>query len=199
MHNEKNVLNDILFSDDHHLDALYPDHIQRLSRKHWSPLAIAIKAADFLAMPNTRVIDIGSGVGKFCLAAAYHHPDTFFCGAEQRADLVHLAEQAQKETALQNLQFLHTNITQINFKEFDHFYYYNSFYENIDQSNSIDNSIETSMDLYFYYCKYLHAELQEKPSGTRLVTYQSLEQEIPAEYQLKGHFHGRLLKMWLKE
>jgi hypothetical protein len=190
---------DQIFSKDQDFDRLYPEHIQRLSRKHWSPLDITIKAADFLAEPKARVLDIGSGVGKFCLPAAYHHPDTFFYGAEQRADLVHLAELAQQKMQLSNIQFIHTNITQINFKEFDHFYYYNSFYENIDQLNSIDDTIETSIDLYLYYCKYLYAELQEKPSGTKLVTYQSLEQEIPPTYQLTSGVYGNFLKMWIKE
>jgi hypothetical protein len=178
---------------------IYPEHIQCLSRKHWTSLEIAKIAGDFLAQPGSTVLDIGSGVGKFCLSAGHRHPDTLFYGVEQRLDLVHLAEKAQQEMTLPNVQFIHANITQINFKEFDHFYYYNSFYENIDQLNRIDDTIETSIDLYLYYIQYLYVVLQEKPIGTRLVTYQSLEHEIPPGYKVMGTAKGKLVKMWIKK
>jgi len=192
-------MKELIFTHDQDFDAIYPEHIQRLSRKHWTSLEIAKIAGDFLAQPGSTVLDIGSGVGKFCLLAGHLHPDTLFCGVEQRHDLMLLAEKAQQEMALQNVQFIHANITQINFKEFDHFYYYNSFYENIDQLNRIDDTIETSIDLYLYYIQYLYVMLQEKPIGTRLVTYQSLEQEIPSGYKLIGTAKGKLVKMWVKE
>jgi len=32
-------------------------------------------------------LDIGSGVGKFCLAGAYYKPSASFFGVEQRKDL----------------------------------------------------------------------------------------------------------------
>lgn len=192
-------MKEIIFINDLVFDVIYPEHIQCLSRKHWTSLEIAKIAGDFLAQPGSTVLDIGSGVGKFCLLAGHHHPDTLFYGVEQRLDLVHLAEKAQQEIALPNVQFIHANITQINFKEFDHFYYYNSFYENIDQLNRIDDTIETSIDLYLYYIQYLYVVLQEKPIGTRLVTYQSLEHEIPPGYRVMGTAKGKLVKMWIKK
>jgi len=192
-------INNSVFGNDRSFDALYPEHIQMLSRKHWTPLAIALKAAKYLALPKAKVLDIGSGIGKFCLSAAHDHPDTIFYDVEQRQNLVHLAEKAAELTSVSNAHFIHANITQINFKEFDHFYYYNSFYENLDQLNSIDNRIETSIDLYLYYCQYLYTELLDKPAGTRLVTFQSLEQEIPSCYKLVESSHGKLLKMWIKD
>ncbi|MNV77598.1 hypothetical protein D3C71_1710350 [compost metagenome] len=100
---------------------------------------------------------------------------------------------------MSNVHFIHANITQVNFKEFDHFYYFNSFYENIDQLNGIDDTIETSIGLYLYYCQYLFTALEEKPVGTKLVTLQSLEQEIPSCYRLVDTFRGIFLKMWIKQ
>lgn len=187
------------FNSDNDFDALYPEHIRQLSRKHWTPLNVAIKAADFLAAPEARILDIGSGAGKFCLAAAYLHPDTIFCGVEQRQELVHQAEKTRQKTQISNVQFTHANITEVDFKEFDHFYYYNSFFENIDLQNAIDDTIEISMDLYRYYIQYLFVALEKKCAGTKLVTFQSLEQEIPPSYKLVGTARGKLLKMWIKE
>ncbi len=195
---KKAQLNASLFGDDAAFDWMYPEHFQLLSLKHWTPLAVARKAAEFLAEPGARVLDIGSGIGKFCLAAGYHFPETHFYGVEQRHELICHAEEAKGYTQLPNVNFIYANITQVNFKEFDHFYFYNSFYENIDPVNPIDDTIELSESLYTYYTKYLYAALNEKPSGTRLVTFHSLEQEIPPSYKLADVSYDTLLKMWIK-
>jgi hypothetical protein len=196
---KNNLINTLLFSDDTEFDWLCPEYVQLLSLKHFTPLPIAQKAAEFLSLPNTRVLDIGSGVGKFCLAAGYHFPETFFYGVEQRHELYHLAENIKSYTGLPNVNFIYGNVTQINFKEFDHFYFYNSFYENIDQTGQIDNTIELSEGLYNYYTQYLYMALSAKPSGTRLVTFRSLEQEVPPDYKLADTSYNTLLKMWIKE
>lgn len=191
-------LNPSLFVNDAAFDWMYPEHFQLLSLKHWTPLAIARKAAEFLREPGARVLDIGSGIGKFCLAGAYHFPETYFYGVEQRLDLLQLAQDAKAYTQLTNAHFIHANITQVNFKEFDHFYFYNSFYENVDEANQIDDTIELSVNLYNYYTQYLFTALNEKPPGTRLVTFHSLEQEIPPDYRLTDVSYNTLLKMWIK-
>jgi predicted RNA methylase len=196
---ENNLANKLLFSDDTEFDWLYPKHFQLLSLKHFTPLSIAQKAAEFLSLPNTRVLDIGSGAGKFCITAGYHFPETFFYGVEQRHELHYLAESINRYTGLPNVNFIYGNVTQINFKEFDHFYFYNSFFENIDQMYQIDDTIELSEGLYNYYTQYLHMALSAKPSGTRLVTFYSLEQEIPPDYRLADVSYDTLLKMWIKE
>ncbi len=187
-----------LFHNDAAFDWIYPEHFQLMSYKQFTPLAVARKAAAFLAEPNARVLDIGSGVGKFCLTAAHYYPETFFHGIEQRHELVYFAEEAKRYTRLNNAWFTHGNLTRVNFKEFDHFYFYNSFYENLDPDNRIDDTIETSFSLYTYYTQYLFSALNEKPSGTRLVTFHSTEDEIPPGYCLVDVSYDTLLKMWIK-
>jgi cyclopropane fatty-acyl-phospholipid synthase-like methyltransferase len=60
-----------IFKNDDTFNKLYPIGIERKAIKHWSRLEIAKSAAEFLAAQNNvHVLDIGSGVGKFCLAAA---------------------------------------------------------------------------------------------------------------------------------
>jgi SAM-dependent methyltransferase len=191
-------LNASLFASDAAFDWMYPEHFQLLSLKHWTPLAIARKAAEFLAESGSRVLDIGSGIGKFCLAAGYHFPETYFYGVEQRHELIYQAEEAKGYVQLSNVHFIYANITQVNFKEFDHFYFYNSFHENIDADNHIDDTIELSESLYTYYTRYLFKALDEKPPGTRLVTFHSFEQEIPPGFKLAGMACDGLMKMWIK-
>ena len=81
------------FSSDSQFHALFPASVHELARNHWTPLRIAQKAADFLAAEGgMKILDIGSGIGKFCLAAAYYKPNAFYYGIEQREDLVAYAE-----------------------------------------------------------------------------------------------------------
>lgn len=191
-------MNSSLFHSDSSFDWLYPEHLQLISEKHWTPIRIARKAAKFLALPSSKVLDIGSGIGKFCLTGAFHYPLTSFYGVEQRHELVYFAEEARNYAQLDNANFIHANITQVNFESFDHFYFYNSFWENIDQSNKIDDTIETSFNLYSYYTHYLFNMLYTRPPGTRLVTFQGAIEEIPLNYKLVETSENSLLRMWIK-
>lgn len=188
-----------LFKSDNSFNQLYPLHIQQLSSQHWTPLHIAKKAAKFLSMEkNATILDIGCGAGKFCLAAAHYYPQANYYGIEQRQWLLHWAEETKKKTAVSNVHFLEGNFTQIDFKQFDHFYFFNAFYENLSGTEKIDQTIDYSSELYYYYARYLFRKLQQKPSGTRLATYHSLEDEIPPEYHTVAVDISGLLKFWIK-
>src|SRR5258706_14837127 len=135
------------FSTDTHLHHLYPQSIQLLARRHWTPLSIAQTVAQFLApRAGVKILDIGSGVGKFCLAGAYYKPSASFFGVEQRQDLVAHAEIARNILGLQNVHFLHRNFTQLDFKQYDHLYFYNSFYENLADTDKIDDNVTYSCE-----------------------------------------------------
>lgn len=188
------------FSSDEQLNAFYPDDIQQMARRHWTPLIVAQKAAEFLAIgKNVRILDIGSGVGKFCFGAARHRPQAYYYGIEQRKSLIMHAEAAKEKLWLKNVSFIHGNFTAIDFRNYDHFYFYNAFYENLKGTPKIDNSIAYSEQLYQYYTHYLFRQLQQKPSGTRLVTFHSMEDEMPSGYHLWGVELAGLLKYWIKE
>lgn len=186
------------FLNDAAFDWLYPEHLQLISLKHWTPVRVAQAAADYLAVPGAKVLDIGSGIGKFCLAAAQRHPDSDYYGIEQRGELVHFAERTRDYLGLRNAGFLEANITQVNFEAFDHFYFYNAFYENIDRENAIDDEIEVSRSLYEYYTAFLYHSFRQRPSGTRIVTYQSDGNVIPPGYRLTDSSFDQSLQLWIK-
>lgn len=187
------------FSTDEQFNYLYPGPIRLLAPKHWTPLHITQRIVRHLTpAENARILDIGSGVGKFCLMAAWHMPSAFFTGVEQRKGLVSHACTAQAILRLKNVEFIHGNFTRLDFDNYDHFYFYNSFYENLADTEKIDDSIAYSPELYDYYSRYLYSRLDERPAGTRLVTYHSLEAEIPPSYHLVEAQVNDLLKFWIK-
>ncbi|WDF79575.1 class I SAM-dependent methyltransferase [Mucilaginibacter sp. KACC 22773] len=193
------LLNPSLFYHDSAFDELYPEHIRKLSQMHWTPVEIAKIAGNFLAIPNTRVLDIGSGVGKFCITAGFFHPETTFSGIEQRRELYNFAEAAKAGIDLPNVTFTHGNLTELEFNNYDHFYFYNPFYENIEPDSRIDYAVETSFELYDQYSRLVYQMLAEKPSKTRLVTFHTPGGQVPPGYQLVNNSYSRLLKMWIKE
>ena len=110
------------YNTDAEFNRLYPLPIRVLASNHWTPLSVARKAAQFLAAEkNVRILDIGSGVGKFCLSAAFFMPNATYYGVEQRKSLIDDAEAARQILGLKNVSFIHGNFTQLDFKNYDHF------------------------------------------------------------------------------
>lgn len=187
------------FQTDSILNKLYPEPIQSLADRHWTPLHIVQMVAPFLAThPGVKVLDIGSGVGKFCLAGAYYKPYASFFGVEQREHLIAHGEKARNQLGLENVQFIHSNITELDFRQYNHFYFFNSFYENLMDRDKIDENVTHSTFLYNYYHKQLYKKLNEMPAGTRVATFHSLGNKIPPAYHLVDSKAGDLLKFWLK-
>lgn len=194
------VASESWFSTDAQFYKLYPSSVLSLSKNHWTPLIVARKAANFLAVEKgARVLDIGSGIGKFCLAAACYKPQAFYTGVEQRANLVEYAETARQKLGMDNVSFIHGNFTELDFKQYDHFYFYNSFYENIAVAEKIDEAIPYSIERYNQYSYFLYRQLEKKLSGTRVATYYGMDNQMPPGYHVGGTDLDDLLKFWVKE
>jgi cyclopropane fatty-acyl-phospholipid synthase-like methyltransferase len=188
----------LLYSDEK-FDNLFSSQSKLLSPRHWTPLAVARKAARFLATaPGVKVLDIGSGVGKFCLTAAQIHQDVNWFGIEQRTHLVAEAKTAKRQLALSNVTFITGNFTQLNLASFNNFYFFNSFYENLEADAIIDETVEVSKQLFHYYHNYLYRQFSLLPSGTRLASFHSLEDDMPCDYKIVGKDFNDLLTYWIK-
>src|SRR5262249_1100007 len=73
---------------DQWFDRFLPDDRRAVSRRFWTPLIVATRAAEWLDDLKVRtIVDIGSGAGKFCVVAALAGPGRFI-GLEQRSRLV---------------------------------------------------------------------------------------------------------------
>ncbi|HEY0679045.1 MAG TPA: methyltransferase domain-containing protein [Chitinophagaceae bacterium] len=189
---------DNYFSDESHFCQLYPLDVQMMDKSHWSPLIVVYKACQFLAdKDGARILDIGSGAGKFCLAGAYYKRKAVFTGVEQRSYLVDIAQAAREKLGRLEVSFIHGNFTRVNFNEYDHFYFYNSFFENLTMAPRIDDTIEHSLELYNYYNFFLRKKLEERPAGTKVVTFKSFGLEIPGNYELTDSQMNNDLKFWI--
>src|SRR6185312_4603622 len=112
-------------------DALLPPAVRRVSCGFWTPAAVARRAADiFEELGVSRVLDVGSGPGKFCVIAAARAPQLACVGVEQRAHLVAVARSVAATTGIANATFSVGDTTRIPWAGFDGFYVYNTFAEN---------------------------------------------------------------------
>jgi len=183
---------------DENFNALLPENISILADRHWTPADVAIMAAEFLVTKqNTKVLDIGSGVGKFCLIGAKNTQGVFH-GVEQRANLVKISKSLAIEQKVNNVSFVHANITTIDFTEYEAFYFYNPFYENIDETLTIDCHVSKQEQLFFEYSDFVKNQFQKLPIGTRLATYFGAWSEIPTGYVLVQSAFDGLLQLWIK-
>ncbi len=183
---------------DAEFDEVYPERIKKLSEIHWTPIEIALMAIEWLELDeNSRLLDIGSGVGKFCCIAG-EMTDATITGVEKRKNLAQIAEKVIQDKNITNVRILNTNITKIDFKDYNAFYYYNPFCEQIATSDSIDDTISFSQKRFRHYEDYVIDQLDTMPISTRIVTYYSQEFTLPESYELRNLFYNSNLALWVK-
>jgi SAM-dependent methyltransferase len=185
--------------EDEKFDLIYPAQIRTLSSIFWTPVAVAAAAAKLLVTaPGLRVLDIGCGPGKFCLVAS-SLTDGRFTGVEQRGELVAAARQAATDLHLSDIEFLHGNVMDVAFAEYDAFYLFNPFEENMHCGYKVDRAIPLSPALFKTYTTHVSTQLGAKPLGTRVVTYMGYADDIPSCYDCESTLFSDDLKLWIKE
>ncbi|MGZ5019415.1 MAG: class I SAM-dependent methyltransferase [Chthoniobacterales bacterium] len=188
---------DVYSIEDEKFDRIFPPRLRKLSSLFWTPVAVAAEAAKLLVgKPQTRVLDIGCGPGKFCLVGA-SLTDSHFTGIEQRAELVAAARKAAMTLAVPNVEFLHANLLDADFANYDAFYLFNPFEENM-HGHKIDSAIPLSTALFKRYTTYVSEQLGARPIGTRVVTYAGYADDIPSCYDCELALFHDDLKLWIK-
>lgn len=181
---------------DKEFDMIYLPEFRKMSKRHFTEVDVAIKASQLLVTkPKQRVLDIGSGVGKFCFVASAYS-EAFYTGVDYRKNFIELCKSLVDKYHFQNVNFIHSNILNIDFTKYDSFYFFNSFQEHTDRTAKLDNTIEVNLENYKKYTLFLKSQFEKMPNGTRIVTYHVNPAQIPDTYRLVSlHFDG-LLMCW---
>jgi ubiquinone/menaquinone biosynthesis C-methylase UbiE len=190
---QKKYLSDIQF------DSIYPKKYQEHSARHFTPVNIAIKAAKLLVDSNAdKILDIGSGVGKFCCIGS-KVTDANFYGIEKRKTLINLSNKIKRKYQLKTTHFINSDFTDIDFKKFNGIYFFNSFHEHMDESCVLDETSKVSLTAYKKYHADLKLKLNECLKGTKLVTYYTYKNKIPSSFQFIDANESGLLKFYIKK
>jgi SAM-dependent methyltransferase len=187
--------------DDRDWDELYPAWIRALSHKHWTPVAVAQRAAEWLVTDTkTRVLDVGSGAGKFCAVGALTS-GAVFTGVEQRPRLVQIARQVARSNCIKRCTFLEGNARDLDWNEYDALYLFNPFAEHLPGNPFIDDAIDRHPRRYNAYVTAVAGILASSREGTRLCTYFGVGADMPPGWRRlrEEKLHGGPLSLWLKE
>jgi len=191
---------DVLRSDAA-FDALYPADVRKRSANHWTPVAVALQAAELLAPEDgMRVLDVGAGGGKLCCVGALATPaHTTWAGIEQDPQLVDVArELATRLELADRVAFHHGDMAMLDWDEFDSIYLFNPF-----ESDLVgENYVETRQRWALFGREVTRVEdwLAQLASGTRVVTYHGFGGEMPDSYSLAAmeHIGSGPLALWIK-
>ena len=182
-------------------DQLYPEPVRSLSARHWTPIDVARQAAMLLnARPSTRVLDVGSGPGKFCLIASLVSPATFV-GIEQRANLVEIARSVAERCGAGRAIYRHVEMRSVDWREFDAFYFFNPFAENrFEPDERIDHDVILNAQRHHDDVGFVKDQLSQSRVGTRVVTYHGFGGEMPPGFELvsREYCGTDWVDLWLK-
>jgi len=186
---------------DEKFDRLFSKATRILSARHWTPMTVALWAARILgAEADTRILDVGCGPGKFCFIGAATTPATFV-GIEQRQHLYDEAEGIRVNHELRNVRFIHGNMVDIDWSDFQAFYLFNPFLENVVGLARIDERVPLSLEHFNTYVECVEEKLSQLRTGTKVVTYHGYGGVFPKDYVLreKKAIGTSYLDLWIKE
>ena len=180
-------------------DKIYPKLYQEHSARHFTPVDIAIKAAKLLVdKPTDKILDVGSGVGKFC-AIGSSVTSAHFYGVERRKTLTNLSNKIKRTYKLKRAHFINNDFTALDFNKFNGIYFFNSFHEHFDDTCILDETSKVSLVEYKKYHQDLMDKLNECEKGTKLVTYYTFKNKIPSSFQFIDMNETGLLKFYIKK
>ena len=169
---------------DRKFDELYPLEVRVHSKVHFTPVKVALKALDWVGFDSgLRVLDVGSGCGKFCLIFGASGR-TKVTGIEQRPFLHEAAVAAAAKLGLTNVTFVCGRMEDLDWAEFNTFYFFNPFYERIAYRKGIDDRTPPHAALFFEHLKAVKEKLAAAKSGSRVLTYHGLGGRLPSDWLL---------------
>lgn len=180
-------------------NSLLPDYLRRASRLYFTPIRVAQVAAQWLTEDGAKtVLDIGAGVGKFCVAGASLN-SSFYFGIEYRKSVAQIANSMISTFQLPNSIVQHGNVVELDFRNFDAFYMYNPFFENLLSTRRLNDEVELAGSLYGYYAGEVRDKLDRSKPGTRLVTFHGNNFDAPESFKKVQEAEGGLLKLWIRQ
>jgi SAM-dependent methyltransferase len=166
-------------------DSYLPEDLRYVSQDQWTPLEVVQTAARWLADAGIRrVIDIGSGPGKFCVAAALAGSCELI-GLEQDPRLSSVARSLARLFGVQDrVRFVHGALGASALPEADAYYIYNPFAQHL--LPPIDGiGCEARPDYERYGVDVMLAQdvFRRAPVGTLVLTYNGFGGLMPASYE----------------
>lgn len=181
--------------DDRAFDQIYPEHVARLSRVHWTPMEVALRAVELLAPePGMRILDLGAGSGKLCCVGALTRGGTWH-GIELDRSLVAAAAAAARSLGLEReTRFRAGDMHDADWTRFDGVYLYNPFESALFSRSGPPAAFAEQV-------ARAERRLSALPAGTRVVTFHGFGGAVPPSFALRSTemFGGGGLALWVRQ
>ena len=167
-------------------DEIFPWQARRASSVHWTPVEVAVRAAALLTdgVVAPSVLDIGAGIGKFCLVAAAVRRRARFHGIEHRKHFVDVARAAATTLGVE-IDFVHGSVATHDPSRYTGFYLFNPFAENVaSREDHLDETVELCREIYWRDVAATQTFFARARLGTRIVTYCGWGGTMPPGYEL---------------
>lgn len=198
--------------DDLELDARLPEPYRRVSSFFWTAMPIIERMVSWLdELEVGDIVDIGSGVGKWCVGAALidRHKRRYF-GLEHRAELVAVAKDLAHHFGVEDrVSFHHGEVTGLlqapgpiaHLPPAPAFYFFNPFGENtaVDDER-LDQTVELTEARFHRDVAAAEALLEVAVPGTWVLVYNGFGGRMPAAYEpVRTDFDGAfVVRLWRK-
>ncbi len=188
--------------EDDAIDSWLSEPYRRVSRRFWTPVIVARTAALWMEeVSAARILDVGAGVGKFCVVAALAS-DLHVTGIEQRHRLaVEASSLARRFGVSHRCRVLSGTLSRIDLAAFDGVYAFNPFAENVyPHHERLDETVELSSRRLREDLGIVENGLERMAVGGALVTYHGFGGEIPDTFELvRDEPIGTAeLRLWVK-
>lgn len=187
---------------DRAFDVWLPEDYRKISYRFWTSVEVSVRVARWLAEAGVeRVLDVGSGIGKFCVVGALASRLTY-TGVEHRPHLVPLAEDlAARFGVSDRVSYVTGRFDTLKFRDFDAIYLFNPFGENrFPAAEHLDSSVVINPLRFDDEVAAVEYLIDGMRVGTYLVTYNSFGGCIPDSFDLVQSkiATGSLLRLWRK-
>jgi hypothetical protein len=165
-------------------DRFLPQELREVSGRYWTPLPIVRRVSMWLREGQVRtVVDIGSGVGKFCVAGALLTRCRFI-GLEQRAALVATASGLAATFGVEDrVSFVHGSCGATTTPIGDAYYLFNPFGEyRFDSPRFTEPGVAFTRETYCADILAVTEVLARAPMGTLVITLNGFGGKFPPGY-----------------
>lgn len=147
-------------------------------------MSVADRAARWLTeLDIASVVDIGAGVGKFCVATALGCSATF-TGLEHRPRLVSEAQALARLFGVEErVQFLTGEFGRAHTPAAECYYFFNPFGENLfDATEQLSGDVDLSHGRHLRDIAAAESFLASVPVGTYVLTYNGFGGKLPGDF-----------------
>lgn len=167
----------------------------------WSDVETINDSIQSFKIKNTsQILDIGSGIGKFCLIGAMLYPNIQFTGIEMSERRVLISNRLKEALYLDNVTFINADFCDVykDYSKYKYIYFFNPFdmgvHEKIkkEQINDIFDVSDKEDEILNTFQKTLNKYLSSLEKGSKVYSYNT-QQSYPKTFLYKINEYSKQL------